>query len=284
MNVIDETDLDLKNLIERDFGSSHSKADFKKAFIDWLYFQARTIPQRKRKVLFSDEIKNLRAQYPAIDLVKARFVVGLDLKPWQSDTVRKKIADPLADLMFSDWQIMHFHMGHNFVAPDKVRRTGPLLFVFISPDKAVFLDVQQHGAWTRQALLQILLKTSPDSMVEVRGILPSGHSKTDEDYASYRNMHITQLVEINGKTYVAPGYGLATSGHGVRFVMFAIAFQKQKTDLLRKIKEDRFPTDNRKNEISVLKRIRLGLILNAGQLIFIDKNTGLPLAGSQLLA
>jgi hypothetical protein len=75
--------------------------------------------------------------------------------------VRKRKADALADLMFNDWQISHFHLGRLFVSPNKVSRGKLLLFALVKASRAVFLAINPHGAWTATELLRILLRTSP---------------------------------------------------------------------------------------------------------------------------
>ena len=55
--------------------------------------------------------------------------------------MRKKASDPKADLMFNDWQILHFHLGTIFVTSKSVRRTRDVLFAFIGSDHVVLLDL-----------------------------------------------------------------------------------------------------------------------------------------------
>jgi hypothetical protein len=144
MRWIDETEADLRSLIERDFGSQPSPLP-EIAVLDWMHYQARIVPRRRRTVMLSREVAALTATYPAIAQLKTELEAGHDVSPWLSDRVRKRKEDPFADLMFNDWQISHFHLGSYFVAPDKVARTDERLFVLIKADRAVFLDVKGHG-------------------------------------------------------------------------------------------------------------------------------------------
>jgi hypothetical protein len=43
-----------------------------------------------------------------------------------SDPIIRKAADPKADMMFNDWQIIRFHLGSLFVQKNKIKRTGDL--------------------------------------------------------------------------------------------------------------------------------------------------------------
>ena len=107
--------------------------------------------------------------------------------------MRKKASDPKADLMFNDWQILHFHLGTIFVTSKSVRRTRDVLFAFIGSDHVVLLDVKPHGRgvrapWAMQDLLRILFRVSPDDMARTEfksTLLPprvlSGGRRTDDE-------------------------------------------------------------------------------------------------------
>jgi hypothetical protein len=110
-------------LIERDLGPLPTSADFLHSFLDWLHFRARSIPQRRRTVIMSAEVQAKLGKYPAISKIKDELSQGKDVTSWMSDTVRNRPADPKADMMFNDWQII-------IVGKNKIRRTGDLLFAF----------------------------------------------------------------------------------------------------------------------------------------------------------
>ncbi|WP_159011374.1 hypothetical protein [Bradyrhizobium sp. S69] len=173
MQWFDETEADLRNLIERDFAPQPSPLTAI-AVLDWMHYQARIVPRRRRTVIVSRKVAALTATYPAIEQLKAELERGRDVSPWLSDRVRKRKEDAFADLMFNDWQISHFHLGSHFVAPDKVERTDECLFVLIKADRAVFLDVKRHGPenYTAREVLRILLRTSPEDLPEFKGVIP----------------------------------------------------------------------------------------------------------------
>ena len=95
--------------------------NFEERLLDWLHFKARSIPPRPRSVRVSAEVARRTADFPAIDAIKAELEKGADLRPRLSDRVRKRKADPHADMMYNDWQIIHFHLGD--VAANEVKRT-----------------------------------------------------------------------------------------------------------------------------------------------------------------
>jgi hypothetical protein len=217
LQIIDETKADLRRLIEQDFGPLDRSANIWDATLNWVHYKTRQIPQRPRHVVVSGECAKHRTTYPAIDAIANELRTGANLMPRLSDSIRKKKADPKADLMFNDWQIIHFHLGEVFVAPDKVKRSGDLLFAYITNDKAVLLDVQPHGSWAMQSLLRILLQTSPQDMErhEIKGIAGLGTNYTADQVYELRKAGINAPFELEGRFFFSPGLGIATSGRAI---------------------------------------------------------------------
>lgn len=278
--VIDETEADLRALIERDLGPLPAAADFQRSVLDWLHFRARSIPQRRRTVIMSPEVQAKVRAYPAILKIKDELSQGKDVSPWLSDTVRRRPLDPKADMMFNDWRVIHFHLGNLFVANDKIDRTGDLLFAFIANDHAVFLDVLPHGSWAVRELLRILLRVSPKDMrrSELKGVLGVTNSRTDEEVLQARQAGINVIIEIDGHFFMSPGLGVSSSRHSTRLV-------RSLQHLMRNISKARKDLESNSIPHALLQRIsqsiglpvRLGLKLEAGQLILHDKNRDLEL-------
>jgi hypothetical protein len=228
--VIDETESDLRTLVERDLGPLPPKANFQNALLDWLHFRARSIPQRPHRVIISPEVQQKMGNYPAVAKIRDELSQGKDITPWLSDSVRKKASDPKADLMFNDWQILHFHLGSLFVQPDKIGRTSDLLFAFVAPDRAVFLDVQPHGSWAMRDLLRVLLRVSPTDMTrcEFKGVLGSARGGyTDDEILKLRQSGMNAPIDIDGRLFLAPGLGVASSKHATRIVRAVQNLERQ---------------------------------------------------------
>jgi hypothetical protein len=51
LQVIDETETDLRQLIEGDLGPLAPSIDIWEAAVDWVHYKARQIPQRPRRVI-----------------------------------------------------------------------------------------------------------------------------------------------------------------------------------------------------------------------------------------
>jgi hypothetical protein len=232
-------------------------------------------------VIISPEVQQKMGQYPAIAKIRDELSQGKDLSPWLSDSVRKKGSDPKADLMFNDWQILHFHLGSLFVQPDKIDRTGDLLFAYIAPDHAVFLDIQPHGSWSMRDLLRILLRVSPGDMTrcEFKGALGlSGGGRTDDEILKLRQIGVNTPIDIDGRIFLAPGLGVASSKHATRIVRAVQNLARQIVHM-RKILEENAVPHRLLQQISknIGVPVRLGVKMNAGHFILYDKNRNLDL-------
>ncbi|MGC9269594.1 hypothetical protein [Acidiphilium sp.] len=218
MLVVDETESDLKRLIAADFGTS-STGDFHADFVNWIHFRARRVPQLPRKIFTSQEVTSHRNQYPAIDQIRLALGSGGDVRPWLSQTIAKNKNNHKADMMFNDWQILHFHLSRIFQTPNSIRRTGPLLYAHITADEATFLDVQPHGRWTMTNLLEILLRTNAPGLERYEARSATPMRLTDDEYRNLRRKGGNSMIEIGGRAFF-PGGGLLASGHAGRIYRY----------------------------------------------------------------
>jgi hypothetical protein len=222
MRWINETEADIRNLIQQDFGPQIGPLT-SVGILDWMHYRTRLIPRRRRTVMVSKEVAAQLTNHPAIAQVKAELERGGDVAPWLSDRVRSRKDNPFADLMFNDWQISHFHLGSHFVAPDKVARTDHRLFALIKADRAVFLDVKGHGreTYTAQEVLRVLLRTSPEDLPEWKGAIPQrgGPGWSDAELLELRQAGISYSIQIDGRLFSPPGLGQSTSRHATRILV-----------------------------------------------------------------
>jgi hypothetical protein len=280
MQFTDETEADLRGLIEQDFGRLKGDGLTHLQVLDWIHYRARLIPCRARSVAVSPEVAARMADYPAIARLKAEFEGGRDVSPWLSDTVRKRKDDPMADLMFNDWQISHFHLGNLFVAPDKVgpRRKGELLlFALVKANRVTFLALHPHGAWSMQEILRVLLRTSPQDLHEMKGAIPPPNSeRTDAQILELRQNGLTAPIQINGKMFLP--LGVSTSLHSTRLVLHFDNLSRQIRDLGRRLKENDLPNSVLMQLAVIGVPVRLGIKLHHdGCLVLHEKTRGLDL-------
>jgi hypothetical protein len=271
LHVIDETEADLRRLIEGDLGPLDQGDDIWETALDWVHYKSRQIPQRPRRVIESIECAKHRSVYGAIDRIANELRTAGDLTPWLSDSIRRRKANPKADLMFNDWQVNHLHLGEVFATPNKVKRSGDLLFVYITDEKAVLIDVQPHGSWTMQSLLRILLQTSPQDMKrhEVKGILGHSNYTADEAYR-LRKVGIRVPFELEGLLFFPPG--ITTSGHTMWLRLYVNALRHAVKTTKEAIESNRLPQNlMSKIATNLSLPVRLGVDIQSGRITLVEK-------------
>lgn len=277
VQLIDETEADLRALIERDFGRLSGEGISPRSVLDWMHYRARLIPCRPRKVIVSEQVSARMAAYPAIRRLKTEFAVGRDVSPWLSDRVRNRKDDPMADLMFNDWQVSHFHLGDLFVSQSKVgpRPKGELLlFALVKADRVTFLDLYPHGAWTMQQILRVLLQTSPQDMPEMKGILGTqSGGLTDAEHLKARQGGITAPIHIDGRVFLPPGLGVSNSGHATRLVLLFNNLSKQIRHVHGLLKDNNLPQQFLRKLAIVGLPARLGIKLRDDGCLIIHEKT-----------
>jgi hypothetical protein len=277
VQVVDETETDLRALIARDLGTL-PPVDLLSALVDWLHFRARSVPQRPRNVIMSPEVQAKIYTYPAIPKISDELAQGKDVSPWLSDSIRKRPADPKADMMFNDWQVIHFHLGNLFVGKNKIGRTDELLFTFIGDAHAVLLDVQSHGSWAMRNLLRILLRVSPNDLArwELKGIVGGPRDYTDDEILGLRQAGMNAMLEIDGRFFMAPGMGVSSSKHSTRIVLATQTMMRNIVKARNDLENNTIPKPLlRRISQSIGTPVRLGVRLKAGQLMLYDKNRNL---------
>lgn len=281
MQLIDETETDLRRLVERDFGPLAGDLA-NRHVLDWMHYRARLIPCRPRAVVVSQEVEAQMSSYPAIGRLKTEFELGRDVSPWLSDRVRKRKEDSLADLMFNDWQISHFHLGQLFVTPNKVgpRPKGELLlFALVKADHVTLLDLHPHGAWSTTQILRVVLRTSPQDMPEAEGIIGARTGgPTDAELLKVRQAGYTAPIHLDGKAFFPPGLGVSGSRHAARLVLRLKRLSREIQSLHRRFKENDLSHQALRQLMVVGKPARLGIKLgDDGCLILWEKTRALDL-------
>lgn len=124
------------------------------------------------------------------------------------------------DLLFSDWGLLHFHLGADLANEGKrVMRTRRVLIAHLTQDDAYLLDVVPHGkgfadTWGQQDYLEILHRNWPHVLekYELKGIMAPArdNSLSAEDYINLRQGGIAAPIVINGKVFMGPGHGVTT--------------------------------------------------------------------------
>lgn len=282
MLLIDETQADLAVMVAADFGAPPAVTQGRLDLMDWLHYRARRVVSHPRQVVRSNEVEAHRAAHPAIDEIASRLVFGLDVSPWLSNTIRTAGSAPKADLMFNQWRISHFHLGPWIGTPRRVKRTGPVLFAHIDEVRAIFQDVQPHGSWTRTDLLRILLRIDPTTMQDVG---PTGaRPLTDDDHKTLRRKHANGTVDIDGRAYNPPGWGLVGSGGSIRFRVMADFIDHLIERTIREVETNTLsPVVMQRVAGQIGVPVRLGVRFERGAFVIYDKVRDLVLAQTKMM-
>lgn len=280
MKIIDETRDDIAALIQKDFGPQTLLQDFDRVLLDWLHYTARSVPQRPRIVQFSSRIEQQKSKFTSIVKIAHELRFAGDVKPWLSNSVRTNKLDHKADMLFNDWQVHHFHVGEFFESPVAIKRSSNLLFVYITAQAAFFLDVLPHGSWTSEKILDSLFEVAPDviASVELKGVVPNGKPWSAKDRYELRQARLNTPFEKKDKVYMAPGGGVASSGHAVRLVRYRDDLFRMIHQTIWEIQNNNLPAHlSSALVIDLVSPIRLGIRFSAGQLRVYDKVRDLDL-------
>ena len=193
----------------------------------YLYSLDKMIDPRPRRTHFSAELHStlgsLDGRYrTAIEAIRRRFEAGGDLSGFLS----RRAADAgFNDGLLSDFGVHHFHLGDSPAPGERhVRRTGDLLFVFVQPFDAFFLDVREHPndgdpsdyGWSDVDLLNIVDSNWPDALKPyvVNGVEAS--TVTDEQRRVLRRKNANVVTQVGDKVIAPPGGGLMAVGSNLR--------------------------------------------------------------------
>ncbi|MCI9843636.1 hypothetical protein [Flavobacterium pectinovorum] len=193
-------------------GYQTENIDSKKIPILYFTLQKMKIRSIPRKILKSDIFMCPSEMLDALNILEEKIINGDDLRPYQSRLL-KNIENK--DGLLFDWGIHHLHLGTILQNDGFINRTGPLLYVRFYQDTAYFIDVLEHGAWTKQDLLKIIHRNFSSSIEEykVPGIDGLERNYDDEEIKHLRDFNSNTLLEIApGEFYFGPGGGFVGSG------------------------------------------------------------------------
>jgi hypothetical protein len=94
-----------------------------------------------------------------------------------------------------------------------VKRTDHLLFAVFMPEDAYFVDIMRHGDWTRDHVLEVMIREWPDAGLvhELPGVLGLAAHASEADRKKLRSSAINAPFEFDRKVYV-PARGLTSAG------------------------------------------------------------------------
>lgn len=183
----------------------------------YLNWRGRFVSTRPRRVFRSRELAEgafYAARRRDVDLLLAKVAAGVDLSSHLSDRVATGYSATKAgslngralDLMLSEWNIHHLHIGHRPWKDGFTERSGELLFAVFRSDAAYALDVLTHKDFTNDRLVRIAVGNWPGDglFLPLNGIPVPESATTANDRSAARAKRGNVPVEVDGRLYMAP--------------------------------------------------------------------------------
>jgi hypothetical protein len=195
--------------------------------IRWLDYRLRYIDPSPRQVLKSVEFD---ARVPpearqALDTFITHVESGADVNPYQTKTIKRNDTSGTkrqlrTDGMWADWRIHHAHLIDLPVATgaEFSERSDWLLFFLVLPEHIALIDVRSHSepnVFQAVDLVEKLIRSWPQiaEPFAVKGVLGLARPPST-DPSSLRDLRVggvTQMLEVDGKVYLPPGFGVTSA-------------------------------------------------------------------------
>lgn len=192
------------------------------------------------------------------------------------------------DDLFSDWGVMHFHLGDEFIEGEHlVKRNDPVLFAYLHQDIVYFINIYNHGHWEDYGVIQTIYDNWPQILKPY--MLPKGMKVTltihQTDLKKIRRKGILTFVTIKNElgediSLMPPGMGLntaRTSNYDVR-VYHNILNNLGRLQLYLISHEEGLKELMKSHGVQPNREISLELIgINQNEVLLLDKRYWYPL-------
>lgn len=123
------------------------------------------------------------------------------------------------DDMFSDWGIIHFHLGDKLIEGEHlVERNNPVLFAYQDNGIVYFIQIYKHGYWSDSSVIQEMYDNWPELLEKFifKGVNSLAYSVNKKQLRQLRECGITTPVEIVGQNdkkivLMPPGMGVTAA-------------------------------------------------------------------------
>lgn len=192
-------------------------------------WMSRLVQPTPRKVFLSRAFKQnpiYSARQQEISLIIRDVESGNDLIKYLSRGIRFGVQDPAKkrrqdlDLMLNRWGVHHLHVSSKLEADGFVERSNEVIFAIFRPEKAFFVDIMNHGDWSRDHVLETIVEEWPTEGLihQINGIAGLSHTLTEVDRMVLHKKHVNSAFEYRGKVYMPDGIlsSAGTSIHAIR--------------------------------------------------------------------
>lgn len=190
--------------------------------LNWIEYVIRLIPPKKREVHFSKGFWE-RAPKECCEQIRSladKFKSGQDVNPYLSKTVQNALQGKRTDMLWTDWEICHFHLSENIPNGSYFsKRSDYLLFAIIGDYFVCFLDARPHpkGAdFADPELYKYICESWPELVNNLEGISPD-KDWSKEEIHKFRQRGLNVCYSYNGQVKALGGL-TTVSGKSVRSV------------------------------------------------------------------
>jgi len=189
------------------------------------------------------------------------------------------------DDMFSDWGIMHFHLGDELIPGENlVKRGNPVLFAYMHDECVYFLNIFKHGHWSDKEVIQLMYNNWPELLErylvpEVRSISYEPTSKDIKKLRESGTMYFFDIYDSKGDKLflVPPGLGMNTARSSIKDSAFFDDVMNQLRDIEKVIINDEHEIEKWMLANGIEKKQEISFELtdfNPNELILVDKYNG----------
>lgn len=249
--------------------------------IPFKYFTVvlRTIEKKPRTIYKAANFSCPVELQAGLSILENKITRGESLFPHQSKSVSNLTSE---DCLLYSWSIHHFHLGETLETGGFIKRTGPVLFAYVTDDAFYMIDIKQHGAWSDKGLLQTLYDNWPSLLQSWKIDGKPEVNFNSEEIGQLRKAHINTIVELNdGNSFIGPGYGMTTAGTPVEATLKYSDIMRLIEGFIRDLRKD--PTDFLKTryskaEIAAMQYVSFDFYLDKkapNQIIAVDRVHGI---------
>lgn len=191
--------------------------------LNWIEYVIRLIPPKEREVHFSKGFWNRAPQkvWPLIHHLADKFEYGQDVNPYLSTTVQNALQGKRTDMLWTDWEIHHFHLSDEFFdATYFAKRSDYTLFAIVGDYFACFLDVRPHpkgDGYADPELYKYICESWPELVDDLKDITPDKEWTKEEIY-QFRKRGLNVCYSYNGQAMAIGGL-TSPSGKSMRSII-----------------------------------------------------------------
>ena len=235
----------------------------------------RLISIKPRKIQYVKNFQRLPDYEEGLVFLENKILSGLDLLPHMS----RQIFDTSSkDGLLYDFGIQHLHLG---LVPDlkhknMIEGRKKVLYCIVDNDFIYFLVIDDHGRWGDIELIRLIKNNFPHLIKPFElNVNKLTSQLSEKERVKLRKNGINTPIEIDGKCYMSPGWGVNTIGTSSNAVFKMNIHYQHYSNVERNIKK--YFSDNEKEIINILIGIN-ELNLSAysiSPLVLIDKKKDL---------